>query len=319
MPIRQPRLIYLDCPCAWDECVEDALVAVCDASGQTLKATCLNHGHALFEALRHAPSEAFGEGHCVACGANRVARLEDGEWYGELCRGHALAYLSRSLAPDAFDAIVEDAGGDPEAVHALHGDYYVDGRAWQPIPLGHERAEDYVRAMTELPGFDDDGEYDFGEADREALGRLMIEGYREVTGLDLDEPVAKMMYSSLVMDEHFRRENCFADNVSGVRPDMVRVAERLYAEVDTQGLVALHGASPNPYSRNARDLVSRLHGERQECSVEIMAVRVVQSFGFRGLDEREIPPAVWVLAERLVAEVAIPMNRHARGASDGPE
>jgi hypothetical protein len=202
-----------DRPCDAPECTFGTMVLIeqvrwggrlSEVASEVIAGTCLNHLHVLFEKLALTPGEA---GDCLACAEPRATcvHLRDTDWHGTLCRGHAMAFLSHTLDPAAFRRLVADAGGDPEAVFALHDDFYDpdDGEAWQPYPLGMEALHEYVAGLEALPDFDPEDR----TADP-AVARMYVlakDGYRAATGLELHDPVAWQMVATALMHEDFRR------------------------------------------------------------------------------------------------------------------
>jgi hypothetical protein len=176
-----------------------------DVAGGVVAGTCVNHLHVLFEKLAQTPGESAD---CLACGepAATCVHLRDTDWHGTLCRGHAMAFLSHTLDPFAFRRLVADAGGDPEAVFALHEDFYDpdDGVAWQAYPLGMEALYEFVAGLEALPDFDPEDRIVDPEVARMYL--LAKDGYRAVTGLELHDPVAWNMVADALMSEEFRRQ-----------------------------------------------------------------------------------------------------------------
>lgn len=309
MPLREPSIFMFERPCQNPECVHSSMMVAEDEHDGSSIGTCANDVMVLIQWIRDAGGVP---GACVACGHNEggTLKVDDGDWVGRLCRGHAIAYFAHALDVPSFWAVVEDAGGDPEKVHALHGDFYADGYAWQPYPIGSEMAAEYVRMMDELPGFDEEGEYALEPADYRRLLDLMQAGYREVTGLDLEDFTAEAMFSRLIMGEQFRRSANITDKVALFRDGMLEIAARLYREVDPQGLVRLHGeAGAETYRVNARDLVARMHGESRDVGVDRMSVKVAQSFGDLLATPSDQSPEMRRLAERLVAELAEPIAK----------
>lgn len=177
-----------------------------ELTGQALAGTCMNHIHVLLDTLAKLEGEP---GDCIACGATqrRSFHLTDGDWHGTLCRGHAMAYISHTLSPPAFHRIVTDAGGDPEAVYALHADFYEPeaGIAHQPFPIGTDALAEYIAGLEHLPEWDPDD-----EAWDPLVARLLslaAEGYQEKTGLELHDEVARQLVAAALTDEEFRRNN----------------------------------------------------------------------------------------------------------------
>lgn len=95
---------------------------------------CPNHASGDVDVLLDVPCRS---GHCVACGrgADDVLALDAVDYRADFCRTHARQLVWRALEPDACRRLVRDAGGDPEAVFMLHGDFYdpETGVALQPI------------------------------------------------------------------------------------------------------------------------------------------------------------------------------------------
>jgi hypothetical protein len=311
LPLRENPVRGFDLRCANPRCVHGASL-LADVDGVVVAAVCLNDSGLLLDKVR---ASEGASGHCVACRgeAPNTVRLDDGAWEGVLCRGHAIAYVARALTPEAFEAVCEDAGGDPERVFALHHDFYEDGFALQPIALGAEQVQAYVDAMEELPGFDEEGDYDYRPEDIAELVRLMKQGFLDYAGVEIDDNIADHMIGDIVMFAGFEREQRFVDRVAGFRPVMLERALKLYAQVDPQGLVALHGAEPNPYENNARDLVRRMWGEEQERYPNVMLQRVLQSFGDPGMDLSSVTPQMAELAVRVARDVAHPAWLYRKG------
>jgi hypothetical protein len=116
-----------------------------------------------------------------------------------------VAYVSHTLAPLAFRRIVDDAGGDPEDVHALHMDFYEpeQGTAHQPYPISTAALAEYIAGLEYLPEWDPDEEA--WDPVIVKLLALASKGYREKSGLELDEVAARQLVSPALMDEEFRR------------------------------------------------------------------------------------------------------------------
>jgi hypothetical protein len=134
-----PRLdsTYLDArhrdtapSCEWPECHGRAGVII-EGDTATLHA-CFNHVHDVLMArgglLRGVPRR------CLACGTVHAETFNANvtDYEASLCAEHLTAFLNHDLQPKAFQRLAKDAG-DPERVHALHGDFYsARGRALQP-------------------------------------------------------------------------------------------------------------------------------------------------------------------------------------------
>jgi hypothetical protein len=213
MPLTRPRRFTFDRACDSPGCTFGSMVLIEEVqwggrlkelAGQILAGTCLNHIHVLLDRLPLLEGEP---GDCIACpGSQRSClHVRDGDWHGTLCRGHAMAYVSHTLAPPAYRRIVDDAGGDPEDVHALHRDFYEpeQGTAHQPYPVGTDSLAEYIAGLEYLPEWDPDE-----EAWDPVIVKLLSlagEGYQEKTGLELDEEVARQLVAAALMNEEFRR------------------------------------------------------------------------------------------------------------------
>jgi hypothetical protein len=90
--------------------------------------------------------------------------VDSGDYEGRFCRGHAIAFLLHALRPRDFARVTADAGGDPEAVFLLHGDFYTEeGVPWQAHLYGELPPE--VMSQAEIDrclgdGGDDDDDLD---------------------------------------------------------------------------------------------------------------------------------------------------------------
>jgi hypothetical protein len=214
VPRITPKRLQFDRPCDAPECKFGTMVLIeqvrwggrlAEVSGEVVTGTCLTHVGVLFEKLAATPGEA---GDCLACAEPRgtCVQLRDTDWHGTLCRGHAMAFLSHTLDPVAFRRLVADAGGDPEAVFALHEDFYDadSGVAWQPYPLGMDALHEFVAGLEVLPDFEPEDATVDPEVARMYL--LAKDGYRAATGLELHDPVAWNMVAESLFAEEFRRQ-----------------------------------------------------------------------------------------------------------------
>jgi hypothetical protein len=127
---------------------------------RVLGAGCLRH--AVASTLAGMPGVA---GVCVACDLVEAEHLDTvfvdiGDYAGQFCRGHTVAFLHRGLRPLAFRRVLADAGDLQSAVSYLQPTWYTpDGEALVPMfqpgdpdemisPLEWDQA---IRALYEPP------------------------------------------------------------------------------------------------------------------------------------------------------------------------
>lgn len=303
MPLRTPRTLWLDLPCDDDDCMNPAGLL---AEGATKMATCQNHVFRLMRWLQEADST---EGACLVCEReDDTFEMDAGDYEATLCRGHALAFFSRTLTPDAYRTLVADAGGDAEQVFLLHSDFYTPaGRAWQPIPIGHADVRTRVQDMGAIPEFTEEGEY----PSMPDLNALMKDGYRAATGLEIPDDLAESLVGEVLLTESLRRtaeEKDWFPSEEQRERSAARI-QRIFQDLDPQGLVEL-GLEDDPYRREARDLSQRIHGSADETR-DVIARRLLideAEMDLSRIPELAAQPPYPTLIDRLMDEVVEPLR-----------
>jgi hypothetical protein len=213
MPLSIPRRFAFDRPCDAPACTFGTMMLIEEAAWggrlariapEILAGTCLNHVHVLLQTLQRL---AAGPGYCIPCADEHsyCLHLRDGDWHGTLCRGHAMAYVSRTLAPAAFHRLVADAGGDPELVHALHADFYdaEHGIPHQPFPFATDTLAAFITGLATLPDWDPSD--DASDPEIATMLELVSTEYCEKTGMALEDDVARQLVAAVLTNEQFRR------------------------------------------------------------------------------------------------------------------
>jgi len=273
---------------------------------------CLNHlvkmVHPLLAGVQRSP-EALPAGVCVACGDSaRVVHVDDGQWHGELCPGHALAYLSHSLSPIAFRNILTEAGTDQNAIFALHDDFYTDqGDAWQPAGIALPSLSARIHNLRTLPDYSEDTGYAWEAELYLELVQLARADYRHWSGLEeeLTDFLADVLVCEVISAGSFRRSEIFAVS----RPVTDQQTEALRATLEPVLAATIPAAGDPVICRRLSGWMSeRLWaGQTQEKIARILALGL--SGGTPATDvadfviERDNESFVAAAAERIYREI----------------
>jgi hypothetical protein len=215
---------------------------------------------------------------------------------------------------DAWQRLVDDAGGDPREVYLLNYSFYIDGDAWQPIVIGCDELRDLISASP-VPAYDEDGDYVLPDA----WIALAQAGYQDYTGLLIDQDLARTLASQLTLETSAMRrtESTFRYPSAAQRAMMRGTIEGILREEDPIGLVA-SGAEVRPYEREALWLADRVHGLPDDVDPAKLLVRIRIMLQLDSLvsgvgDATWMEDKVRAIARRVATEAARPLSMQLHG------
>ena len=252
----------IEAPCANPGCPHPGCIAITSEVGTLY--LCLDDTARVQYWCNHSRGTV---GQCVICHTSTTTYQvsSPGAPVLFLCRGHTITLLSYCLAPQE----ILDLSAIPglETAVLLSQRYYDTrtGRPLLPCTIGTTDIQIRLTAMRQLPT-------DFP---LELLQSLQ-EDFTRITGLEMDEQLARLSLAHLIAAEDRRRASCAFP--SSPRRDEVRGhLLAIFQDEDPQGVVAL-SLEPVPYVREAAYLAQILCGELTETPERILP-NVVMAFG----------------------------------------